>query len=132
MTYIDCREEWGEFEGKTYTGIIFLLTFMLPLIILAYTYGAIGLKLFNYKAPNNSQPLQSQANNKFKVSFTQFFKLLFKMDIFDHSRKQLWAKGAKAPSETSEKLSVDLLALGLSKIFASISLNLMHSSKNLR
>ncbi len=77
-TYIDCREEWDEFEGKTYTGIIFLLTFMLPLIILAYTYGAIGLKLFYYKAPNNSQPLHSQANNKSRVSFTHFLSFYLK------------------------------------------------------
>jgi len=66
------------------------------------------------------------------VSVAEGGTIIFWDPVFDRSRKQLWAKGAKAPSETSEKLSVDLLALGLSKIFASISLNLMHSSKNLR
>jgi len=69
-TYIDCREEWNEFEGQIYTGVIFLVTFLLPLLILAYTYGAIGWKLFRYKPPNNSQPLNSQNNNKIRVSFT--------------------------------------------------------------
>jgi hypothetical protein len=41
-------------------------------------------------------------------------------------------KGGYSPPEISEKLSLDLLALGLSKIFAAISLNLIQLFKNLR
>jgi hypothetical protein len=40
-------------------------------------------------------------------------------------------KGDYSSPKILEKLSLDLLALGLSKIFA-ISLNLIQSSKNLR
>ncbi|CAG2176976.1 unnamed protein product, partial [Oppiella nova] len=66
ITYYDCREEWDEAEGKAYTVIIFLLTFLVPLFVLAYTYGNIGYKIFFYKAPNSSQSLHLRANNKSK------------------------------------------------------------------
>ncbi|CAG2117349.1 unnamed protein product, partial [Medioppia subpectinata] len=64
VTYVDCREEWDEAEGKAYTIITFLLTFLVPLFVLAFTYGNIGYKIFFYKAPNSSQSLHSRANNK--------------------------------------------------------------------
>ncbi|XP_054157264.1 galanin receptor type 1-like [Oppia nitens] len=32
-TYVDCREEWDEAGGKAYTVVIFLMTFLMPLIM---------------------------------------------------------------------------------------------------
>lgn len=66
-TFIDCREKWGPLEGKLFTVSLFLITFLLPLLILAHTSFAIGLKIFFYKPPNNTRFITSEHINKSKV-----------------------------------------------------------------
>ncbi|XP_015904993.3 substance-P receptor-like [Parasteatoda tepidariorum] len=65
----DCNEVWDELEGKVYTSVVFILTFMVPMIILSYTYGSIGCKMWSHKAPGNADVSRDrqQLASKMKV-----------------------------------------------------------------
>jgi hypothetical protein len=47
LALYDCKEEWeDELESKIYTVILFVITFIVPLISLIFLYGSIGIKTF--------------------------------------------------------------------------------------
>jgi hypothetical protein len=74
QTYYDCRQDvgWSDEDIKIYTVFSFVLTFVLPMIFLFFSYGAIGRRLL--KCPFLNSPLgthfdkrNSEFINKMKV-----------------------------------------------------------------
>jgi hypothetical protein len=65
----DCREEWeGEPSSRIYTVIIFVITFIIPLISLTFLYGSIGIKIFKRIQPgetlNDTERVRNRRNIK--------------------------------------------------------------------
>ncbi|XP_022242496.1 probable G-protein coupled receptor 83 [Limulus polyphemus] len=64
--FYDCNEVMDEFGSKVYTLVVFAVTFLIPLLVLTYTYVTIGLKMWKHSAPGNAhddrdkQQLQSK------------------------------------------------------------------------
>ncbi|XP_021002527.1 RYamide receptor-like [Parasteatoda tepidariorum] len=52
--FYDCTEVWDELDGKIYTMVIFVITFLLPMLILTFTYTSIGLKMWRHTSPGNA------------------------------------------------------------------------------
>ncbi|XP_042899013.1 RYamide receptor [Parasteatoda tepidariorum] len=50
----DCNEIWDELDGKVYTSVVFFLTFLVPMLILSYTYGSIGVRMWAHTTPGNA------------------------------------------------------------------------------
>ncbi|XP_054722471.1 RYamide receptor-like [Uloborus diversus] len=50
----DCNEIWNELDGKIYTSVVFLITFLIPMIVLCYVYGSIGCKMWAHRTPGNA------------------------------------------------------------------------------
>ena len=68
----DCGEEWPEPSDTwrtSYTFFILLLTYLLPLFILSCTYGFVGLRLWQRRAPGNADKRRDtkQMQSKVKV-----------------------------------------------------------------
>ena len=74
QTLYDCRETFDEYWGRVYTLVIFVLTFALPLSILAFVYTTIGLRIWRNGIPGNpdKQRDENRENRKDKVN-TMFF-----------------------------------------------------------
>jgi predicted membrane protein len=52
LALYDCKEEWeGELKSSIYTVMLFVITFILPLISLTFLYGSIGIKTFKKIKP---------------------------------------------------------------------------------
>jgi hypothetical protein len=52
LALYDCKEEWeGELKSSIYTVMLFVITFILPLISLTFLYGSIGIQTFKKIKP---------------------------------------------------------------------------------
>lgn len=72
-TIILCQEVWPSiFVERVYTIFIFLITFVLPFIILIITYSCIGWKMINHISPGNADAVRDEAQleSRNKVSQT--------------------------------------------------------------
>ncbi|GFR26585.1 substance-P receptor [Trichonephila clavata] len=69
----DCTEVWEELDGKIYTALVFLITFVLPMIILTFAYSSIGWKMWRHTSPGNADASrdQQQLMAKMKVLRTK-------------------------------------------------------------
>ncbi|XP_068229236.1 prolactin-releasing peptide receptor-like [Palaemon carinicauda] len=69
--YYECKENWphtpNEVYEKTYTVLLFVLTFALPVIGLGYTYLSIVGMMCSYKMPGNAEPSRDQQHLQAKV-----------------------------------------------------------------
>ncbi|GAB6027802.1 hypothetical protein CHUAL_002032 [Chamberlinius hualienensis] len=67
-TYHECLDDWPSTWGETYTVIMFIVTFALPLTILSFTYSSIAYKMWRHTSPGNADAdrdqLQLQAKTK--------------------------------------------------------------------
>ncbi|XP_054157285.1 neuropeptide Y receptor type 5-like [Oppia nitens] len=64
----DCRELWDqELGGKVYTGLIFITTFIIPLIALSFLYISIGVTSATNTVPGNSNRDHVQQQNRIKI-----------------------------------------------------------------
>jgi len=52
-TYYDCRETWDETDGKTYTIILFIITFVLPIKIIFFVYISMICAVYKRKLNGN-------------------------------------------------------------------------------
>ncbi|KAL1139355.1 hypothetical protein AAG570_006339, partial [Ranatra chinensis] len=60
--HYECVERWGsELDGQFYTLFVFGITFLLPLVILGFTYSAIACKLWKRSAPGVAHPDSERA-----------------------------------------------------------------------
>ena len=69
-TFYQCYENWDGIHEKIYTAATFFITFLIPMIVMAVCYGAIGNKMLKYKSPSNrfnSTRTRAQLVSKFKV-----------------------------------------------------------------
>uniref|UniRef100_T1K3U4 G-protein coupled receptors family 1 profile domain-containing protein n=1 Tax=Tetranychus urticae TaxID=32264 RepID=T1K3U4_TETUR len=63
-----CREVWpSPVAERTYTMIIFVITFVLPMIILVYTYTCIAWKMLNHTSPGNANAARDEAQLEAKM-----------------------------------------------------------------
>ncbi|XP_054162234.1 RYamide receptor-like [Oppia nitens] len=65
----DCREVWDDNWGRSYTVIVFVTTFALPLSILVFVYSSIAFHIWRHVIPGNSdkQRDDTQRNRKDKI-----------------------------------------------------------------
>lgn len=69
--YHDCRENFSEHAGRTYTIFLFLVTFLIPMVALIFVYSGIGIHLLrNASAPGNPDQNRDKVciSKKIKVS----------------------------------------------------------------
>ncbi|XP_054712690.1 neuropeptide Y receptor type 5-like [Uloborus diversus] len=52
--FYDCTEVWEELDGKVYTASVFIITFILPMLVLTFTYSSIGWKMWRHTSPGNA------------------------------------------------------------------------------
>ena len=69
-TMYDCRHDvnWDEHQLKIYIGVSVVFTFLLPMILISISYGAIGKKLLNCPFVRN----RSTGNNSFEKRNSEF------------------------------------------------------------
>lgn len=69
-TYNDCRETFSMEGGRLYTIFLFMVTFLLPIMILVYVYCRICFYLINTSAPGNADQTRDRVciDKKMKVS----------------------------------------------------------------
>jgi hypothetical protein len=68
LALYDCREEWeGELSSKIYTVILFVITFVIPLISLTFLYGSIGIKTFKRIQPGETPTAIETVHNRMKI-----------------------------------------------------------------
>lgn len=76
-TYVECTEDWGFLNddtkslGTIYTIVVFVLTFILPVVALTYLYGHIGIIIYKHQLPvgnDNRVTNQNLTQTKIKVS----------------------------------------------------------------
>ena len=59
--YLDCSEHWPtETYRISYTLFILLATYVIPLIILTFTYSCVGLTLWKHTTPGNADEARDQ------------------------------------------------------------------------
>ena len=66
-TVYDCKETWSEENSKTYTLVIFIITFALPISVLAYSYASVTLKMLRHTTPGNADVARDEAQNRAKL-----------------------------------------------------------------
>ncbi len=69
--YDQCSEQWAsDVHRNIYTVLLFLFTYLIPLVILTLTYYKIGLILWQRRIPGHSYALRDQmrVNSRRKVS----------------------------------------------------------------
>lgn len=69
--YYECKEQWPKTENevyeKTYTVLLFVFTFALPVGGLGYTYLSIVAMMCTYKMPGNAEPSRDQHHLQAKI-----------------------------------------------------------------
>ncbi|XP_063586925.1 RYamide receptor-like [Penaeus indicus] len=69
--YYECKENWpktqDELYEKTYTVLLFIFTFVLPVVGLGYTYLSIVGMMCSYRMPGNAEPFRDQQQFLAKV-----------------------------------------------------------------
>jgi hypothetical protein len=72
LALYDCREEWeGELKSRIYTVILFVITFIMPLISLTFLYGSIGIKTFKKIKPGET--LSSKERVRYRRNIKVFY-----------------------------------------------------------
>ena len=68
---IECYEDWNPTQRKIYTIFIFVLTYVIPLLILSVTYSIIGILLWKRTSPGNKDRVRDmhQLRSKRKVIY---------------------------------------------------------------
>jgi hypothetical protein len=78
FTLYDCREEWeGELSSRIYTVIIFVITFIIPLISLTFLYGSIGIKIFKKIQPGETLNDMERVRDRRKIKV--YFRIKIKL-----------------------------------------------------
>nr|XP_046914637.1 QRFP-like peptide receptor [Dermatophagoides farinae] len=83
-TYVECTEDWSFLDptnshsiGTIYTIIVFVMTFILPVVALTYLYGHIGLIVYKHKFPEgNDNRVTNQNLTQTKVKVLKMLLLL--------------------------------------------------------
>ncbi|XP_054160000.1 RYamide receptor-like [Oppia nitens] len=66
--YYDCREEWeGQLSSMIYSGVLFVVTFIVPFIALTFLYGSIGVKTFRHIQPGEAHTNRDRAQQRIKI-----------------------------------------------------------------
>ncbi len=74
LALYDCREEWeGELSSRIYTVMLFIITFIIPLISFTFLYGSIGIKTFKKTQPG--EMLSSMERAQYRIKIKVFFAL---------------------------------------------------------
>lgn len=65
---LDCREVWTNvLDSKIYTIVLFVTTFVIPLICLAFLYSSIAYVYFRHETPGNADATRDQIQHKTKT-----------------------------------------------------------------
>ncbi len=73
LALYDCREEWeGQLGSRIYTMILFVITFIIPFIALAFLYGSIGIKTFKQMQPGEAHSIRDRMLHKKKIKVFLF------------------------------------------------------------
>nr|XP_027195805.1 RYamide receptor-like [Dermatophagoides pteronyssinus] len=83
-TYVECTEDWSFLDptnshsiGTIYTIIVFVMTFILPVVALTYLYGHIGIIVYRHKFPEgNDNRVTNQNLTQTKVKVLKMLLLL--------------------------------------------------------
>ena len=67
QTLCDCKETWGPEAAKMFTLLVFVITFALPISILTFAYGSVGLKMFRHTTPGNADLVRDEAQHNAKI-----------------------------------------------------------------
>jgi predicted membrane protein len=68
LALYDCKEEWeGELKSRIYTVMLFVITFILPLISLTFLYGSIGIKTFKKIKPGETLSSKERVRYRRKI-----------------------------------------------------------------
>lgn len=73
----DCGEQWGN-DGeaaKIYTLLVFIITFGIPLVALAFTYSAVAWRLWRRASPGNADPARDQLQLRAKKKVRFYFNI---------------------------------------------------------
>ncbi len=89
-TFVECTEDWSGFfffgaeaedkqlNGTIYTVIVFVLTFILPVVTLTYLYGHIGFIVYKHQLPvGNDNRVTNRNLTKAKIKVGAPIFLLF-------------------------------------------------------
>ncbi|XP_054156931.1 substance-P receptor-like isoform X2 [Oppia nitens] len=66
-TYYDCKETWTLETARAFTLGIFIITFALPILILTFAYGSVGLKMLRHTTPGNADLVRDEAQHSAKL-----------------------------------------------------------------
>ncbi|CAG2178488.1 unnamed protein product, partial [Oppiella nova] len=75
-TLYDCKETWSMDTARTFTLAIFIITFALPILVLTYAYGSVGLKMLRHTIPGNADLVRDEAQNSAKIKVNKVIKML--------------------------------------------------------
>src|SRR2546426_10408061 len=53
QTLYDCKETFNAEAGKVYTVFVFLITFVLPMILMSFMYTCMGITIGRHNLPGN-------------------------------------------------------------------------------
>jgi hypothetical protein len=68
LALYDCRVEWEEeLSSKNYSEILSFITFRIPLIILPFLYGSIGIKTFRKIQPGVTLTAIERVHNRINI-----------------------------------------------------------------
>lgn len=71
--YHDCRELWdGQTGSKVYSAVIFVATFLVPMIALSFLYTSIGVKTFKHMIPGNADLSRDEQQMRTKIKVKVF------------------------------------------------------------
>ncbi|XP_022250305.1 probable G-protein coupled receptor 83 [Limulus polyphemus] len=74
--YYECQETWDEESGKIYTVTVFIVTFVLPLVVMTFTYSSIGWKMWKHNAPGNADVTRDERHLKTKFKTVKMLLLV--------------------------------------------------------
>ncbi|CAG2104837.1 unnamed protein product, partial [Medioppia subpectinata] len=66
-TLYDCKETWSIETARTFTLVIFIITFALPIVVLTFAYGSVGMKMLRHTIPGNADLVRDEAQNSAKI-----------------------------------------------------------------
>ncbi|XP_074601757.1 RYamide receptor-like isoform X2 [Brevipalpus obovatus] len=76
-TIYQCRELWESvWAERTYTAIIFCITFALPMSILMFTYSSIGWKMLHHTTPGNANTARDIAQFEAKMKVVKMLAVV--------------------------------------------------------
>lgn len=103
---------------KTYTVLLFVLTFALPVSGLGYTYLSIVAMMCTYKMPGNAEPSRDQHHlqAKIKVRQSRIRKMGRTKDEIENSRRaSKMMKMRRAKEQMMESFSLEVINSSVNK-----------------